>query len=238
MLTISAEESNKIVKDHQERLSRKAVANLPPQVQKLIDNKELKPLYIFNVSHHRWVDRAGGNAYYVINRCEPGKKFSTPTVIPFIPTYHVPVDMDKVELRTEDCWLVANDVIGVGPFKAKSDDLRRFGVFISENETPTAEELAAANSAYEKSDIALISEADALMLEGPAGLRNITADMRLACERRHVVRDWAKAQKPGKECPGCGEMVPSTAKKHPLCGWRFDLERFEADDKLQQRKAS
>jgi hypothetical protein len=229
--TVTAKEAADAIKAEQRERNSKKIESLPPQLQAIMNTHELKPVRIFNVGHHRWTDRPGGDRYYVINACPSGERYSAPTLVPFVPIYHVAVEMNKMETRMEDCHAVANDIVGRGPFKPKSDDLTRFGVFIAAGETPTEEELAAANAAYEKSDLELIQLADSLANEGPQGLKSITGEMRDACRRRNVVRDWAKAQKAGQQCPGCGEMVAVGIKKHVACQWRFDLGCFEGDQK-------
>ena len=231
MPIVTADQAHAAAKAEQRERNAKQIFGLPPQLQEIIDSRQLKPLRIFNVGHHVWRDRPGGNKFYVINDCPPGARYSAPTEIPFVPVYHVAIEMNKMEPRSEDCRAVAMDVLGVGPHKPKDDDLTRHGVFLAAGDDPTEDELAAANAAYEKTDLELIQSADALANDGPSGLKNITAEMRDACKRRNVVRDWAKAQKAGQQCPGCGEMVSTGVKKHPLCGWRFDLGCFEGEQK-------
>lgn len=230
--TVTAKEAHEAAKAEQRARNHKKIESLPPQLQSIMDSHELKPLYIFNVGHHRWPDRPAGDKYYTINACPPGERYSAPTVVPFVPVYHVATDLNKMEARMEDCHAVANDIVGIGPFKPRSGELTRFGVFIAAGETPTEEELAAANAAYERTDLELIQLADSLANEGPEGLKSITGEMRDACRRRNVVRDWAKAQRAGQQCPGCGEMVTAGIKKHVACQWRFDLGCFEGDQKV------
>lgn len=228
-MPVTAQDAERAIKEEQRERNSKAIQSLPPQLQRVVDSHQLPPLHIFNVSHHVFRDRPAGDKYYTINACEPGQRHSKPTLVPFVPTYHVALEIGKMETRMEDCRAVAEDIVGIGPFKSKSSDLTRFGVFIAAGEKPTEEELAAANAAYEQSDLELIQRADALANEGPSGLKSITAEMRDACRRRSVVRDWAKVQAAGQKCPGCGETVAAGVKKHPLCGWRFDLGCFEGE---------
>lgn len=238
MPTVTASQATQTIKEEIKFRNGKVVESLPQQVRRIVDRDGQQPLYIFNVGHHVWRDRYAGNKAYVINACEPGKRYSAPTLVPFIPTYHVATDMNKMEIRLEDCEAVANDILGVGPFKSKDNDLTQYGVFLAAGPEPTEEELQAAEKAYEASDMELIHQGDVLTNEGPNGIKSITAEMRDACRRRHVVREWAKAQAAGQQCPGCGEMVAGNIRKHPLCGWRFDLGCFEGEQKQQSAPAA
>lgn len=100
-------------------------------------------------------------------------------------------------------------------------------------EEPTAKEIAEANRRFEAWDMAKIAEADRFHDAGPAnkeeGSNNIRAEHREALRRRGQLRPWDQPLQSLQDCPGCGTKVAQNIRKHMLCGWRFDLNAFEAD---------
>lgn len=96
---------------------------------------------------------------------------------------------------------------------------------------PTKAELAKANEALEKTDVALIREADAFWNKGPQEQQNISVQHREALRRRGQARPWDNPIQTMNDCPGCGEKVKPGVRKHVACGWRFDLNAFDGDVK-------
>src|SRR5690348_3480137 len=182
-------------------LNQKQIAPMPRYIQ---EEAAKNPIYIYNVAPKGIADQIislGSMGHYTIFPCEPGQPYSRPTVIARIIPEGIPVDMRKIELRYWDGMDVARDIIGAGPFKSKSQDLTRMGVFISAGEKPTEQELAEARKRLSEYYLFLVQEADAYWMQGPQQVINISAQHRMACNELNLEREWNKTPKPMAVCP-------------------------------------
>src|SRR5271165_2877213 len=71
------------------------VARIPKEFQALA---ELEPVYIYNVSHKSWQQQTGLGRF-IIQACQPGKKYSVPIILPSMLFETVMVDFKKQEQR-------------------------------------------------------------------------------------------------------------------------------------------
>lgn len=94
-----------------------------------------------------------------------------------------------------------------------------FGVFWSENETPTEEELLRAEKRRDKTFARLRQRADEMIGQrGNAALSQLTIYHRMAFEFVNEIREWNKRPVPMKECPNCATMIPQSAGFHFMNG--------------------
>lgn len=193
----------------------KIIHQLPPEL--LVAGK---PIRIFNVTPQKWEVSQGGLGTWTIPACEPGQKYSEPKEVPFIMNEGIPVDMDHIEFRAMAGGAFANSILGIGPFRHPTEDLRRHGIFIAAGDVPTEAELAEANRHFQERDLDLVRQADGFYGDGPGEYKNITKQHRDAldrCVERGMdieERPWHKPLKSMAECPVCFAKVDPRAIVH------------------------
>lgn len=188
--------------------------------------KDVPSIYIFNVGTKPWNVGLGSLGQFYIPAREKGQRVSRPMILPGIVEDGVATDMNSIHTRAENGRKVAEDIIGKGPFKNASQNLERFGVFITAGSEPTEAELVAAEAAVITEYKRLLAEADQLALDGD--VKSISADHRIAAAELKQERDWSKLPTQMIECPGCGDPVKPGVVMHGGrygCGWIFDKER-------------
>jgi len=185
-------------------LNRKEVDSIPDELTALASSR---PIYVFNVSPKSWVQHQGSFGTFTIHAKEEGQRYSKPLVVPAIVFEAVPNDIKTMSQRPWSGRKVVDDIICVGAFKSADADLRRWGVFVTTNNPPTEQEIADAEMALQRKCIELVQQADALFMQGPNEIINISADHRWACNKLNLDREWNKSPKQMIPCPGCGEPV-------------------------------
>src|ERR1039457_2487452 len=128
--------------------------------------KQVGTVHIWNVGPNSHTVGMGGLGSFTIPDCKPGHEVSKPLDIAKFFTETVHQDMQKmVELVSEGIE-VAKSVVGIGKFQSKSSDLRRFGVFISADEKPSKEEIAAAKAQLYEWYLHLVDESNQFLQAG------------------------------------------------------------------------
>ena len=89
---------------------------------------------------------------------------------------------------------------------------------------PTKKELERANAALEKTDVALIREADDFWNKGPKEQENISVQHREALRRRKQQRPWDNPIQTLTPCPGCQTPIDPHVVVH-TCGAVLNWER-------------
>jgi hypothetical protein len=196
-----------------------------PQVPDIIKQvSDEHAVYIFNVGPKTWNQGMGGRGVFVIPACGEGKECSTGLKIGGIFSETIPVDMKKLEIRNEDGYAVALDIIGLGQGKSPANSLLRWGVFLSRTATPSTMELDKANRALDETAAKLVQEADDFYNAGPAEYKNITLDHRWAANRTNQKRAWMQPLVKMDVCPACQEPLKPGTVVHN-CGAVLDWDK-------------
>lgn len=206
-MTVTAETARK-------QLDGMNSVNVAPIPRRLKKFSEEKPIRIFNVSPHRWVQSLGSLGHYTVHACEPGQRYSKPCEVPAMVFEGIRTDMRNIEQRPWDGEEVALDIVGQGRYKSKDQDLTQWGVFIAAGEVPTEAELLAAEAKLTAKEMEQIRQADEFYAQGPNFLINITAAMRMAAAKHNLNKPWATIEKPMGICPACGDPVNPNAIVH------------------------
>lgn len=209
----------------------KIIYQLPPELQ-----IAGKPIRIFNVSAQKYEVSQGGMGTWTIPACEPGENHSKPLEIPFIMSEGIPTDMEHIEFRQTAGSAFAESVIGVGKHRHQTEDLRRWGVFISKGDEPTTKEIAAARDHLRERYKELVTQADGYYGDGPGEYRNITRQHRDALDWLTADgidmedRPWHKPLTSKAECPACHGKIPLGSVKCNIasCGAVIDWEKAYA----------
>jgi hypothetical protein len=179
-----------------------------------------RPIYIYNVSHKRWVREMGSLGAYTILPCEPGHEYNKPLKLDGIIFETIPVQMlpKKMEYRELDGMDVAQNIIGTAKFLSANDAIDQWGVFISESDPPTYDEIFAAKAKLMAKAHKLVADGDAFYAAGPKDAsENISIDHRWALDHTKQNRPWKQQSTLMEECPGCGEAIKPGIAKH-TCG--------------------
>jgi hypothetical protein len=194
--------------------------DIPVMTRAMKRAAEENPIFIFNVGPMRWT--CSGNR--IIQACPEGAKYSPALVIPAIVSETVVVDTRKMARHDEDGMDVARDVVGLGPFKSKGDDLTQYGVFIAAGEEPTKAELLEAHAKLNAHYARLVQTGDNYHAQGGKAVDDIQALHRDAVKRLGLSRPWAAANQAMVPCAGCQQPVlPGTVRcPHAGCGAVLD----------------
>jgi len=193
----------------------KNVFKLPPEL--LVAGK---PIKIYNVSNQKWEISTGGTGQFLIKACLPGQQFSEPLEIPFVLYEGLMIDMEHIEFRPMLGATFAQSVVGFGPHRHPTEDLRKFGVFIAAGDEPTAEEIAEARRNLRERMMELKLQGDGFYGDGPGEYKNITKQHRDAVD--WLIAEgvdlgevpWHKTLKTMAECPVCFNPVDPRAIAH------------------------
>lgn len=211
--------------------NNKIIYNLPPEL--MIAGK---PIRIFNVSPQKFEVSQGGMGTWTIPACPPGAEYSEPLEIPFIMNEGIPTDMEHIEFRVTAGSAFAQSVIGVGPHRHPTEDLRRWGAFVAAGDVPTKAEVQAARNQLRARYEDMIKQADGFYGDGPGEYKNITRQHRdaldwLVADGVDVEdRPWHKPLTSKMECPACHGKIPHGSVKCNIagCGAVLDWEKAYA----------
>lgn len=194
---------------------------IPDMIQQAADEKAV---FIVNVGPKSFLQEMGGRGKFFIPAKPEDKEYSEPLKIGGIFPETIPVDMKKLEVRYEDGYAVALDIIGLGHSKSPANSLIPWGVFISRSATPTKTELAKANKVLDEKASQLVEEADGYHNQGPQQYVNITIDHRWALRRTNQKRAWEQPFAKMDVCPACQESIKPGVVKH-TCGAILDITK-------------
>lgn len=177
------------------------LANNKPKIQELDASiYDRPPVYLFNVFDREHVQRMSYKTF-VIPACAEGRECSEACVIPGMVHDYAQVVGDTLELRPAPIpgAKVADDVLGQG-----DNDLRRWGCFMSENETPSKREIVAARQRLIPTLNAKVQEADALYIGTSEQRNSINREHRRAAKYLRVERPWVNLSEAMERCAACG----------------------------------
>lgn len=177
------------------------------------------PVYIFNVGP--WKQRIlRGSFSRDIPGCAEGALYSEPVIIPGIVTEPYPKDERSMSTLQYDGKLFALDLIGIGIGIPHHEKLTRFGVFVSETNPPSEEDLAKANSLLDLECNNLVNDMTVASSEGPKVARETYQPKYhdAAAKRLHKTR---------AECPWLGQAAvqSSNSIECPFCGTYMDADK-------------
>lgn len=189
-----------------------------PAVPKMIrEAGDQTPVYIFNVGPKEWLQELGSLGKHLIMKCPEGERYSIPHDLKGVIPECIAVEFKKFEYRHWDGVEVAQDILGLGPFKKQDQALTHWGCFISRSNPPKEEEIVAAEEMLTAKCLALVAEGDEFHNAGPQEYRNITADHRWALRKCNLNRAWGVATLVMDTCPGCQDSVKPGVVVHN-CG--------------------
>jgi hypothetical protein len=211
------------------------VKGLPPLTQKQLRDAERDKLYIFNTSPrtHR-IDACGKR--WTIPPCAEGQDVSDPLEVPG--AYYF-TDVAKVHgLDVDYKWVtvdgtdLARDIIGTSNFQHESNDLTRWGVFVSDTPHPSQDKIDAARERWYERCSEKVQEADRAyainsgMVSLPDGrsISEINKDHIEAAKILGLERAWATKNPKLTTCDECGTGNLPTAAFCKQCDNMLNAE--------------
>jgi hypothetical protein len=200
---------------------------------------EANRVYIFNVGPWSHVRELGSAGTFRIPACPADRDYSDPLVIDGVVNEPYPINEVECKLIQSEGAQLAGQIIGEGPFIAKSSSFVPYGVFVSTTPKPSKEQLAAANAELQKQHLAHIRQANAAFMKDPSNKDGVIQ------QNWHFVSAHAlkktKAECPwlgeslapaGRDnCPGCGAVHNVGILKCRDCGYILDKPRYDAAKK-------
>jgi hypothetical protein len=227
-------------------LNRKNVEPLPLSLRRAA---EAYSIYVFSVSPQVYLRHVGVGTFLVPAK-KPGQRVSEGLKIPA--TIYTTVTSDTGPMRwvPSDGMDVAKDIVQIG----KIGDHTKFGLFITENEVPTEEEISKAEQARIDFLASVVREADE-MASVNGGMSTVTIGNQqvqrsnVAPQHREALKElgWERPWGNNRNvqmtsCWNCGRSVlPATVKCfHDGCGAPLKDEdakaRFMAGDEEPARR--
>lgn len=223
------------VESQLESMNHVTVSPIPKEMR---DFAEKNTIRIFNVSNRTFECGLGTLGTFTILPCEPGQKYSKPCSIPGIVNEGLRKEMNALDWRQWSGRDVAADIMGQGPFKHKSNDLARWGVFISAGEVPTEKELAEAKKRLYHEYEELVKEGNRIHAQGPLHQQDISDAHREAATLLNADVPWNQPVQERQVCPGCGDNVKRGIIKHLACGFIFDESAARKAGMLKEQKSA
>lgn len=217
-----------------DNMNRKNVEPLPIS---LVRAAEAYHLYVFNIGPDTFVRNVGTGTYVVLGK-KKGERYSPPVKIPAT-VYTTIVSDTGFRWSPSDGMDVAKDIVQLG----KISDLTQFGLFISETEVPTEEQIQAAEQARVDMLSKRVQDADeAYQVNGgmasvSVGGNNVTRSNiqdghRAALRELGWTRPWASKNIQMAECWNCGRSVLPTSAKCFNEGCGAPLKNQDAIDRF------
>lgn len=182
-------------------------------------------VFIFNVGPWPQYIRRGSFCYDVAP-CAADEKVSKPVSIRGIVTEDYPENERAMKLLQYDGKTFALDLIGIGIGIPHHEKLSRFGVFVSETNPPSEEEIRIANEMLDRECNGMVNDMNVAYAEGPKVARETyqakyhnAAATRLGktkAECPWMGTDLAKISD-HMACPFCGESMGAKLPKCPNC---------------------
>jgi hypothetical protein len=203
--------------------------NIEPLPLSLRRAAEAYHVYVFSVAPHPIGPRAIGVGSFIVPGKEPGERVSKPLVFPATVYQTVCTEnVNSYRWAASDGMDCAKDIVQLG----KPADFTKVGLFISENEVPTEEEIAKAEQHRVDYLASLVNEADGysavnggqstININGQAMTKsNIAQIHRDALKELGWTRDWGMNKNVQMaSCWNCGRSVLPTSVKcfHDGCG--------------------
>jgi len=228
-------------------LNRKNVSPLPLSLRRAA---EAYRIYVFSVSPDPIV-RTVGIGTFIVPAKKQGQRVSDPLVFPATVYETVISETGPMRWEPSDGMDVAKDIVQLG----KPADFTKHGLFITENEVPTEEEIAKAEQARVDFLAKRVEDADGyfavnggmttITRDGQQGTRSNIQDVhRAALKELGWVREWGNNKNVQMlQCWNCGRSVMPTSAKcfHEGCGAPLKNEEAKArfiagDEEVEVRR--
>lgn len=188
------------------------------------------PFYLFNIYRREFTINLGTCGIYYIPGCPEGKDFvRSPNVVPGTVEDIYPHFNDGEEYRCtptpgED---IVNAILGTD---RPEEDITRFGVFASHNETPAKQETAAAKIKLIPFLQKQIAQADRFFASADAGERQSVYDAKYfdAARYLNVKKPWLSEAAEMTVCPFCSIAVSPNAAICSGCNQVINQTKFDA----------
>ena len=192
--------------------------------------------YIFNIYDCEFTQNLGSAGVYYIPPCPEGKEWvRSAQTIPWVTEDIYPHFTDHEEYRVigRPASQIIPCLLGYGPMQGPSEDIRRFGVFVSLNEVPSKSELKRANDILEKELRAQVQQADEMNRDADPLTRQSVNNPKYyrALNRLNISRNWKQESSALTLCPFCTTGISPTASICPGCKQVVNKAAFEATQK-------
>lgn len=231
---ISAQEAQRKASQFaREMNSGRRLADIPDSIRELSEKTQV---YIFNVGPWSHTQMMGSFGSVRIPACKEGEPISEPVVIPGIPTEQYPMNEAQMTAMMYDGWNHAHEIIGIGKHLSPNNALTQYGVGVSRQWPPTAEEMEAAHVALRKRLEFLVNEANMAVAQGPKiAEETIRPDQHFIAARllkkTSAECPWMDRSMKAAEriaCPFCGEPVETGLPKCRNCHEIIDQAAYDA----------
>jgi hypothetical protein len=202
-----------------------------------------KDTYFFNIYLTEHQINLGTAGQYYIGPCPEGEEWvRSPTVVPGTVEDIYPHFTDKEEYRCrptpgED---VVKAALGIGPGQTEGEDIRRYGIFASQNSTPSKHELAEAKKRLVTELQRQIREADQMAASADPKTRESAQNEKFyrAARFLNIKKPWMSESAEMTVCPFCTTAVGPTASICPGCKEVINAEAYAAMKKQMGASAS
>jgi ribosomal protein L32 len=216
---VSLEDVAQFVSREATRRNGKIVPKLPGKLHEMCTKAHY---YIFNVGPWMWDRQLGGRGTRVLQPCPEGQAYGPALEMPFLDNETVASDMNKMENRQEDGIEVVNAFLQKGWGSRPEASLEHWGIGVSEQWPPTAQEVAAATKRLNSKFDELCHDAD--KFHEQREYANITEFHRLAARRRKLQKPWLNENPDLQACPACGSQVMPNIAVCPQCSATLNEE--------------
>jgi hypothetical protein len=219
MPVVALDEVAQYVSREAQRRNGKIVPVLPGVLKDLCT----KPFYyIFNVGPWKWTQQLGGRGTRTVQACPEGESYGPALELPKLDNETVAADMNKMENRQEDGLAVVDAVLQRGWGCRPEHSLENWGVGVTLQWPPSAQDIAAATKKLNMKFDELIAEAD--KAHEQREYKEITEFHRLAARRRAVNKAWLNENPDMVPCGACGMQVMQNIAKCPHCRATLNVE--------------
>lgn len=187
------------------------------------------PYYLFNIYSKEFTRPVSTWGTYFIPACPENKPWvRSPQHVPgtYQENYAKYTDKEEYPARA----IPGEDIVkAILAADNPMENYARFGVFVSQNERPSKDELAEANRKLETYLVALVQEADQWYTSVDGIERQSIGEHHWAAARRlNVSRPWMHAAQALDACPFCTTPIKSGTPKCPNCHETLDPVAYEA----------
>ena len=234
MPTVTLEEAARFVSNEATRRNGKLVPKLPAALADLCHTPKY---YIFNVGPWDWDRQLGGKGTKFLAKCPDGQPYGPePLTFGFLDNETVAVDMNKMENRQEEGIEVVNAFLQKGWGSRPEASWEHWGLGVTEQWPPSAEDLAAANKRFSAKLDELVHEGDKFYEQRKHD--DISDFHRYAARRRKLAKPWLNENPDLVACAACGSQVMPNIAVCPQCSATLNEELARKFFPERYRKAS
>lgn len=218
-MPVTLDEVSQFVSREATRRNGKIVPALPGRLREMCTTPHF---FIFNVSPWAVERQLGGRGTKVCQACPEGASYGPALELPILDNETIAVDMNKMENRQEDGIEVVNAFLQRGWGSRPEQSLEHWGLGVTEQWPPSAQDLAAANKRFNVKLDELIYEAD--KYHEHRKHEDISDFHRFAARRRKLQKPWLNENPDLQACPACGSQVMPNIAVCPQCSATLNEE--------------